>query len=81
METDITLKKAEEIIGKPVYWQIPNDSKVMIESRNNGVPLIQHAPKSKAQQSITGLAQTLTGRGQQSATAAKAKKWFWQTSS
>jgi pilus assembly protein CpaE len=81
METDITLKKAEEIIGKPVFWQIPNDSKVMIESRNNGEPLIQHAPKSKAQQSITGLAQALTGKGQQPATAGKAKKWFWQTSS
>ena len=22
---DITLKKAEETIGKPIYWQIPND--------------------------------------------------------
>ncbi len=81
METDITLRKAEEIIGKPIFWQVPNDSKAMIESRNNGVPLIQHAPKSKAQQSITGLAQALTGKSQHAATAPKAKKWFWQTSS
>ncbi|MBI1916511.1 MAG: AAA family ATPase [Planctomycetes bacterium] len=80
LESDITLKKAEEIIGKPIYWQVPNDPKVMIESRNNGVPLIQHAPKSKAQQSITGLAQTLMGKKQQDA-APRAKKWFWQTSS
>src|SRR5438552_3963014 len=36
-ETDITLKKAEEIIGKPIFWQVPNDPKVMMESRNNGV--------------------------------------------
>jgi len=80
LETDITLKKAEEIIGKPIYWQVPDDPKAMNESRSNGVPLIQHAPKSKAQQSITGLAQTLMGKKQQEA-APRAKKWFWQTSS
>ena len=27
LEGDISLKKAEEIIGKPIYWQVPNDSK------------------------------------------------------
>ena len=25
--SDITLKKAEETIGKPIYWQMPNDPK------------------------------------------------------
>jgi pilus assembly protein CpaE len=60
-DTEITLKKAEETIGKPIFWQIPNDPRAMIESRNNGVPLIQHAPRSKLQQSIRGLAETLCG--------------------
>ncbi len=32
-ETDITLKKAEETIGKSVYWQLPGDAKLMTESR------------------------------------------------
>src|SRR5262245_23950781 len=59
MEGDISLKKAEETIGKPIYWQIPNDAKAMISSRNAGLPLIQHAPRCKAQQSILGLAQAL----------------------
>ena len=27
MEEGITIKKAEEVIGKPIFWQIPNDSK------------------------------------------------------
>src|SRR5262249_11230647 len=40
LEGDISLKKAEETIGKPFYWQIPNDSKAMIGSRVAGVPLI-----------------------------------------
>jgi pilus assembly protein CpaE len=61
MEGDIDLKKAQETIGRPIFWQIPNDAKAMIGSRNAGVPLIQFAPKSKAQQSITGLCHELGG--------------------
>jgi pilus assembly protein CpaE len=76
MESDITIKKAEEIIGKPIFWQVPNDAKAMCESRNHGVPLVQHAPRSKVQQSFTGLAQALTGKDAQP--VAKGRKWFWQ---
>ncbi len=61
-ETDISLKKAEETIGKPIYWQIPNEPKPMIESRNNGTPLLMYAPKCKAQQSIAGLAEAVCGK-------------------
>jgi pilus assembly protein CpaE len=60
-DSEISLKKAEETIGKPVFWQIPNDARSMVESRNNGVPLIQHAPRSKLQQSISCLARSLCG--------------------
>ncbi len=68
-EGDITLKKAEETIARPIYWQIPNDYKAMLGARNAGVPLLTFAPKSKAQQSISGLANTLCGK-----TAAEPKK-------
>jgi pilus assembly protein CpaE len=73
-ECDISLKKAEETIGKPIFWQIPNDPRSMIESRNEGVPLIQHAPKSKAQQSIAGMAQALCGKNAQAAPAPRKEK-------
>jgi pilus assembly protein CpaE len=76
METDITLKKAEEIIGKPIYWQIPNDSKTMMESRNAGVPLIQHAPKCKAQQSIQGLADAIGGKKIETQETPAKKGWL-----
>ncbi len=59
----ITLKKAEETIGKPIYWQIPNDYRTMIESRNNGVPLIETSPKAAITQSFQALANALTGEG------------------
>jgi pilus assembly protein CpaE len=61
-EADISLKKAEETIGKSIYWQVPCDEKAMIDARNHGVPLLQHAPKSKALHSISGLAQALCGK-------------------
>ncbi|CAN5427525.1 AAA family ATPase [soil metagenome] len=62
MEEGISLKKAEEVIGKPIFWQIPNDSKAVISSRVAGQPLVKHQPKSRAHASIAGLAQTLSGK-------------------
>jgi pilus assembly protein CpaE len=59
---EISLKKAEETIGKPVYWQVPNDYKAMLGARNAGVPLLQHAPKSKIHQSLVDLAANLCGK-------------------
>ena len=58
----IDLGKAEETIGRPVYWQVPNDAKSMMGARNAGIPLLQHAPKSKVHQSIGGLALALCGK-------------------
>src|SRR5579884_2847114 len=37
-ETDISLSKAEETIGKPIYWQIPDEPRPLIQSRNHGLP-------------------------------------------
>jgi len=61
-EGDISLKKAEETIGRQIFWQVPNDYKAMLGARNAGVPLYSHAPKSKAQLSLVGLAQALCGK-------------------
>jgi pilus assembly protein CpaE len=55
----ITAKKAEETIGKEIFWQLPNDYRTMVEVRNNGVPLIQQAPKALITQSIGMLAEAL----------------------
>src|SRR5207244_4825090 len=59
---EISLAKAAETIGKPIFWQVPNDYKAMLGARNAGVPLLTHAPKSKAQQSLQGLAAALCGK-------------------
>jgi pilus assembly protein CpaE len=74
-ETDISLKKAEETIGKPIFWQIPNDPKLMVESRNHGIPLLLHAPRSKLQLSIAGLAEAVCGKQLQPAAKEKSSRW------
>jgi pilus assembly protein CpaE len=73
-ENSIGLKKAEEVIGKPVFWQLPNDAKPMLGSRAEGIPLIKFAPKSKIQQSFSGLAQAITGKV--AAEPTKKRGWF-----
>jgi pilus assembly protein CpaE len=62
VEEGISLKKAEEVIGKPIFWQVPNEPKPVIAARVAGQPLVKHAPKSRVQQSIAGLAQALYGK-------------------
>jgi pilus assembly protein CpaE len=60
----ITLKKARDTIGRDIFWQLPNDYRTMVEVRNNGVPLIEHAPKAAITQSINALADALTTDGE-----------------
>jgi pilus assembly protein CpaE len=73
---EISLKKAEETIGKPIFFQIPDDPKAMMGSRNAGVPLLQHAPRSKLQQSIAQLAQALAGKDNPADSKKEKKGWF-----
>jgi pilus assembly protein CpaE len=64
----ISLKKAQETMGRDIYWQLPNDYKTMVEVRNNGVPLIDQAPRAGITQALTALAESLTGEKQKAAT-------------
>jgi pilus assembly protein CpaE len=70
----ITLKKAEETIGKEVFWQLPNDYRTMIEARNNGIPVIEQSPKAAVTQSLVALAAALCGEPKAEGPQAGAKK-------
>ncbi|MCC9609574.1 pilus assembly protein CpaE [Blastopirellula sp. JC732] len=75
----ISLKKAQETIGSEIYWQIPNDYRVMVEVRNNGVPLIEQAPRAGITQAISSLADALSGESKKTATGggkAGISRWF-----
>jgi pilus assembly protein CpaE len=75
----ITLKKAQETMGRDVFWQLPNDYRTMVEVRNNGVPLIEQAPKAVITQSIQKLADALIGtpKDEGEADAANSGKSRW----
>ncbi len=57
----IKLKKATETIGRDIFYQIPNDYRTMVEVRNNGVPLLEQAPKAPITLAMQGLADLLIG--------------------
>src|SRR3954447_23186610 len=74
----ISLKKAQETIGREIFWQIPNEYRVMVEVRNNGVPLVQQAPKAAITQSINQLAVALSGKTDEQTGEVATKKAGWR---
>lgn len=81
----IKLKKARETIGRDIFAQIPNDYRTMVEVRNNGVPLLEHAPKAAItlamQQMAAGLSNSGTAEAAEQVTesASSSSSWisFW----
>ena len=74
IEEGIGVKKAEEVIGKPIYWQIPFDPKPVIAARVAGQPLVKHAPKSRVQMAIAQLTQSLCGKSELASLSAEPAK-------
>lgn len=62
-DSDISLNKALETIGRSVFWQLPNDYATMVGARNNGVPLCQFAPKARLSRSINDMVRNLSSGG------------------
>jgi pilus assembly protein CpaE len=63
-DSDISLNKALETIGRSVFWQLPNDYATMVGARNNGVPLCQFAPKARLSRSINDMVRNLSSSGE-----------------
>ena len=59
--TQISSTKAEETIDREIFARIPNNYVVISECRNNGVPLLQQAPKASITHAIGELAIKLSG--------------------
>ena len=70
----ITLKKAQDTIGREIFWQLPNDYRSMIEARNNGVPLVDQSPRAAITQALLGLAEALTTDSAAATAATSGKK-------
>ena len=48
-------------MGRDIFWQLPYEYRTMVEVLNNGVPLIEQAPKAPITLSIGQLAEALQG--------------------
>jgi len=55
-DSQISQSKALETIGREISWVIPNDYPTMVEARNNGIPLMEQAPRAKITKAIEALA-------------------------
>jgi len=62
-DSQISMGKALETLGREVYASIPNDYGTMVEARNNGVPLITQAPRAKVTKAVQHLASLLDDGG------------------
>uniref|UniRef100_A0A7C4QR29 CobQ/CobB/MinD/ParA nucleotide binding domain-containing protein n=1 Tax=Schlesneria paludicola TaxID=360056 RepID=A0A7C4QR29_9PLAN len=60
-DSQISMTKALETLGREVFATIPNDYATMVEARNNGVPLITQAPRAKVTKAVQHLAALLDG--------------------
>jgi pilus assembly protein CpaE len=61
-EGNISLEKAAETLGKPIDFQVPNDTRNVAFARDNGQPLHMHARNGRSFQAILSMANTLLGR-------------------
>lgn len=59
-ETSLSLKKAAEIIGRNIDWEIPCDRQALADARRRGIPLIEQAPRAAITDAIVGLSNTFT---------------------
>jgi pilus assembly protein CpaE len=88
-EGTIRSKKAQEIVGQEFFWHLPNDYRVMVEVSNNGIPLIEHAPRAEITQSLIAMSKALCGDDGTHASSTKQRegstpvigKWlnFWSS--
>jgi pilus assembly protein CpaE len=58
-ETEISLKKAETILGAPIAWQLPNGKGLVHEARSKGIPIAVEGTGSKIHQAILEIAHAL----------------------
>ncbi|MDA1013380.1 MAG: AAA family ATPase [Planctomycetota bacterium] len=77
-DAQISMTKALETIGREVFAKLPNDYATMVQSRNNGEPLLMQSAKAKITKAVDQLAAALTHRPAEpeEAVAKKTRKSF-----
>jgi len=71
---EISLKKAQDTIGKEIFWKLPNEYSTIVQARNNGVPLFEFAPRAKITQAVDALAAALSEGAASEGTPSKERR-------
>jgi len=56
-KSDIQVKDAEKVLGRPVFQAIPNEYASVVDSINKGMPVVKLLPRSPISKSLLGLAE------------------------
>lgn len=62
-DAQISMNKALETIGREISWTVPNDYATMVEARNNGIPLMDQAPRARITRAIEAIAASVGDAG------------------
>lgn len=54
--SDISLKDAEKVVERQIFWTVPNDFKVTVAAINQGKTLLEIAPRAAVSRSVKDLA-------------------------
>jgi pilus assembly protein CpaE len=57
----VTVPDAREVLGRDIYWKIPNDYRGFANALTGGAPLVNHNPASPVAKSFVQLAAKLGG--------------------
>ena len=60
-ESPLSVSDAESVLGRSIFWKLPNDFSACDEATTRGVPLLEHEPESSLARSYLSLAAKLTG--------------------
>ncbi len=62
-DCDLLAEDMEKALGLDCYWKIPNDYPHTLEAINQGIPVVDFAPKSPVSRELTRLVRALGGGG------------------
>jgi pilus assembly protein CpaE len=59
---ELRVAQAEEALGKKIFHLVPDDPARVNAALNQGIPLLQYAPRSAIGRSLSQLAASVNGR-------------------
>jgi pilus assembly protein CpaE len=59
-QEEVSLRQAREVLGRPIFWRIPNDYPTVLSSSNAGTPFVLSSPRTQIAKSLRHLSENLS---------------------